>query len=134
MPRPSSALIVDDEAHVRVFLRLLLGEVGISKTWEAGDGRTALELAQTHRPELVLLDVNMPVMGGLEALAQLKAIDPEMAVVMVSSESAMHTVREAARLGAAGYILKQSPRAEALQSLRDAIAEEADAETDEPEE
>jgi two-component system chemotaxis response regulator CheY len=121
MTRPTSALIVDDEAHVRVFLRLLLAELGITTTWEASNGEQALELAREHQPGLVLLDVNMPVMSGLEALAHLKAIDADVLVVMVTSESAMQTVREAARLGAAGYILKQSPKDEALQALRDAI-------------
>lgn len=129
----TSALIVDDETHVRVFLRLLLKEVGIATTWEAADGTRALELAQEHNPDLVLLDVNMPVMTGLETLERLQETHPDVPVVMVSSESALATVREAARLGAVGYILKQSPKDQALQSLRELIAtlENGDGEADE---
>jgi two-component system chemotaxis response regulator CheY len=131
MPTPASALIVDDEAHVRVFLRLLLKEVGISTLWEATDGTRALELVQEHHPELVLLDVNMPVMTGLETLARLQETHPDVPVIMVSSESALSTVREAARLGAMGYILKQIPKEQALKSLRELLAgleEEGEAE------
>ena len=131
MTGPTSALIVDDEAHVRVFVRLLIAELGITTTWEAGNGERAIELVREHRPGLVLLDVNMPVVGGIEALAQIKAIAPDVPVVMISSESAMQTVREAARLGAVGYILKQSSKSEALEALRDAL-DSADAEDDGP--
>jgi two-component system chemotaxis response regulator CheY len=129
----TSALIVDDETHVRVFLRLLLKEIGISTTWEASDGTRALELAEEHNPDLVLLDVNMPVMTGLETLARLQETHPDVPVIMVSSESALATVREAARLGAIGYILKQTPKDQALQSLRELIAglgEEGEEETE----
>ena len=121
MTRPTSALIVDDEAHVRVFVRLLLAELGITTTWEAANGERALELVREHQPELVMLDVNMPVMNGLEALAQIKTIAPDVPVVILSSENAMQTVREAARHGAAGYILKHSPKEEALEALRDVL-------------
>jgi two-component system chemotaxis response regulator CheY len=122
MSTPTSALIVDDEAHVRVFLRLVLKELGITTTWEAADGTSAIELAEAHNPDLVLLDVNMPVMTGLETLARLQETHPDLPVIMVSSESALATVREAARLGAMGYILKQTPKEQALQSLRELIA------------
>jgi two-component system chemotaxis response regulator CheY len=121
MARPTSALIVDDEAHVRVFLRLLLNELGIATTWQAAEGETALALAAEHRPELVLLDVNMPGLSGLETLARIKAAHPDLPVVMVSSENAMTTVREAARLGASGYVLKQTAKDEAREALREII-------------
>lgn len=121
MARPTCALIVDDEAHVRLFLRLLLNDLGIATSWQAAEGETALALAAEHQPELVLLDVNMPGLSGLETLARLKTAHPELPVVMVSSENAMTTVREAARLGASGYILKQTAKDEARQALREII-------------
>jgi two-component system chemotaxis response regulator CheY len=123
MTRPTSALIVDDESHVRVFVRLLLKELGITQTWEASDGATALELVRANDPGLVLLDINMPVMTGLEMLAQLQESNPDLPVIMISSESAMPTVREGARLGAIGYILKQGSREQALEALREALDE-----------
>ena len=121
MPRPTNALIVDDEAHVRVFLRMLLREVGIENVWEAGDGSAAIAMADAHNPELVLLDVNLPMTSGLEVLARLAADHPGMPVIMVTSQSAMKTVLEAAKQGAIAYILKHSPKAETLRMLREAI-------------
>lgn len=121
MARPTTALIVDDEPHVRVFVRLLLKEVGITTTWEAGDGAQGLAMVAQHRPEFVVLDVNLPVMNGLEMLARLHAEAPDLPVLMLSSESAMKTVLEAVRLGAIGYILKHSPKDEALKNLREAL-------------
>jgi two-component system, chemotaxis family, chemotaxis protein CheY len=121
MPPPTNALIVDDEAHVRTFLRLLLRELGITQTWEADDGAAAVEQALAHKPDLVLLDINLPVMTGLQALAKLRQVAPEIPVVMVTSQSALTTVREAVRLGAAGYVLKHTPKAQTLAALREVI-------------
>ena len=121
MARPTNALIVEDEVHVRVFLRLLLKEVGIETVWEAGDGAQGLALAGQHRPQLVLLDVNLPIMNGLEVLEHLAAEHPDMPVIMVTSQSAMKTVLESVKLGAIAYILKHSPKAEAVRMLREAI-------------
>ena len=121
MSRPTNALIVDDEPHVRAFLRLLLKELGITTCWEAPDGAQALEMVAQHKPELVLLDVNLPVMGGLQMLAKLQVIAPDIPVIMMSSEIALKTVREAARLGACAYVLKHNPKAETSKALREAI-------------
>ena len=133
MSRPTNALIVDDEAHVRTFLRLLLKELGITSTWEASDGAAAVEMAVQHKPELVLLDINLPVMSGLQALGRLQELEPDIPVIMVTSQSAMSSVQQAVRLGAAGYILKHSSKNEALRVLRDAIAALEDEETEEAE-
>lgn len=122
MPRPATALIVDDEAHVRTFLRLLLKELGIETIWEAKDGAQALVLAAAQRPELVLLDLNLPLVGGIDVLGQLQRQQPGIPVVIVTSLSAAKIVQEAARLGAIGYILKQSPKDQMLLSLREALA------------
>lgn len=121
MSRPRTALVVDDEPHVRVFLRILLKQLGVEVVGEAGDGATALELVQTLQPEVVLLDINMPVQGGLATLAHLQEIAPELPVVVVSSESAMKTVHEAVRLGALSYILKHSPKEQTLKTLGEAF-------------
>lgn len=130
MPRPTNALIVDDEAHVRTFLRLLLNEAGIEDCLEATSGDAALAIVAQHRPGLVLLDLNLPGMGGLEILDKISKQHPETAVIIVTAQSTMHTVKEAVRLGAVGYILKHNPKAEALASLRellDAMDDESEA-------
>jgi two-component system, chemotaxis family, chemotaxis protein CheY len=121
MPRPTTALIVDDEAHVRAFLRLVLKELGIETVWEADDGAKGLAALAEHKPQLMLLDVNMPVMNGLEVLEQAMRSHPETAVVVITSQSAIQTVHSAHRLGAAAYLLKHSPRADALKTLREVL-------------
>jgi len=117
MARPTNALIVDDEAHVRTFLRLVLKELGITETWEAADGATAVQMTVSHKPEIVLLDINLPVMNGLKALAELRRLEPDIPVVMVTSQSAIGSVQQASRLGAVGYVLKHLPKAQTLASL-----------------
>eukprot|EP01035_Chromulina_nebulosa_P008835 gene8835-11950_t len=106
MARPTNALIVDDEAHVRVFVKTLLKQQGIEQTWEAGDGAQALAMVASHNPELVMLDINLPMMSGLEVLAALQEERPEVPVIMMSSQSSMKTVLECVKLGAVAYILK----------------------------
>lgn len=117
MGRPTNALIVDDEAHVRTFLRLVLKELGITETWEAADGVTGVQMTVTHKPEIVLLDINLPVMNGLQALAELRRLEPDIPVVMVTSQSAIGSVQQASRLGAVGYVLKHLPKAQTVASL-----------------
>lgn len=121
MARPNNALIVDDEAHVRVFVRTLLKQVGIEETWEAGDGAQALAMIAKHQPDLVMLDINLPMMSGLEVLAALQEEPGSPPVIMMSAQSSMKTVLDCVKLGAVAYILKHSPKAEALKLLREAL-------------
>ena len=117
MPRPTSALIVDDEPHVHVYLKILLKQLGINTIWDAAEGHSALELAAEHKPEVVLLDINLPQISGLELLEKLKAAHPSMHVIVVSVESKPETLVRAHDLGADAYVLKHLPRAKILQML-----------------
>ncbi|HEY1792888.1 MAG TPA: response regulator [Opitutaceae bacterium] len=121
MPRPANALIVDDEAHVRMLIKMLLRQLGIETVWEAGDGSDALEKAAAHKPNVILLDINLPMVGGLEVLRQLKAAHPAIPVVIISSQSTMKTVIQARELGAEAYVLKHAPKSEVLQMLSEAF-------------
>jgi len=121
MPRPANALIVDDEPHVRVLIKILLKQLGIETVWEAADGTAALEQAGAHHPNVILLDINLPQVNGIEVLGRLKKAHPEIPVVIVSSQSTMKTVMHARELGAISYVLKHAPRAEVLQMLSDAF-------------
>jgi len=131
MPRPVTALIVDDEPHVHVYLRLLLKQLGVHTVWDAPEGYTAIELAAAHKPDVVLLDINLPQLNGLEVLAKLKAAHPKLPVIVVSVESKPETLVQASELGADGYVLKHLPREKIIQRLSevfDSIEEATDGE------
>ena len=103
-------LIVDNSAAIRKILQrvLLQTDVALGKVMEAGDGVEALEILKTNKVGLILSDVNMPKMDGLQLLSKIKA-DPEyrdIPVVMVTTEGSQAKVMEAVTLGAAGYIRK----------------------------
>lgn len=123
MAKPTCALIVDDEQHVRMYVKLLLRELGITLTWEAAEGAKGVEMAVQNKPELVILDINLPVMSGLQALAEIQRLEPGMPVVMLTGQSSMAAVRDAANLGAVGYILKHHPKSVALRELRGILAQ-----------
>jgi len=116
-----SALVIDDEAHVRKYVRVLLASLGVTTVWEAGSGAEGLELYQQHQPSVVLLDVNMPVMKGDIVMGKLCEIDPHVAVIVVTSESQIGVVRTFQQLGAIGYVLKHAPREVALKMIGEVL-------------
>jgi two-component system, chemotaxis family, chemotaxis protein CheY len=103
-------MVVDDSAAIRKILQRVLRQTGmtIRTIHEAGDGIEALELMKAHRPALVLTDINMPKMDGLQFLAALKASSEwrDIPVVMITTEGGESKVGEAVKLGAAGYVRK----------------------------
>jgi two-component system chemotaxis response regulator CheY len=106
----SDILVVDDSAAIRKILQRVLRQTGmaIRTIFEAGDGQEALELLKLHKIRLVLLDINMPRMDGLQVLACMKSSPQwrDIPVVMITTEGGESTVGEAVRLGAAGYVRK----------------------------
>ena len=103
-------LIVDDSAAIRKILQRMLGQAGFSlgKVLEAGDGVEALEKMKDQSVNLVLSDINMPNMDGIQLLSELKA-NPEyrhVPVIMITTEGGESKVMEAVQLGAAGYVRK----------------------------
>lgn len=101
-----TAVIADDSSSVRMALKGLLEECGLRVAQAVGNGAEAITAVRKHRPGVLCLDVNMPVMGGLEALPLLRELSPETAVVMVTGCADRNFVTQAASLGAKGYILK----------------------------
>ena len=103
-------LIVDDSAAIRKILQRVLrqAEIPVGNVLEAGDGKEALETLKTQSVGLILSDINMPNMDGIEFLRNLKASESwkELPVVMVSTEGSQAKVLEAVGLGAAGYVRK----------------------------
>lgn len=114
---PESALIVDDEAHIRAYVKLLLRTFGVTAFYEAADVPQARELWARHRPGLVMLDVNMPGEDGLGFLAEVRAEDDEAYVVMLTGNAQAGTVKEALAGGADGFIRKDSAREQMLAEL-----------------
>ena len=106
----SDILVVDDSAAIRKILTRVLRQTGmaIQTIHEAGDGQDALAVMALHRIDLVLSDINMPKMDGLQLLASLKASPQwqQIPVVMITTEGGETKVAEAVRLGAAGYVRK----------------------------
>ncbi len=121
MPRPTSALIADDEAHVRAYFRTLLNELGVEACWETEQGAEVVALVGAHSPGLVLLDLNLKGLGGMAVLRQLVESHPEVPVVIITTQNSAELVKQAAELGASGYILKHKPRGQVLGSLRELI-------------
>ena len=106
----SDVLVVDDSAAIRKILQRVLRQTGmaINEIHEAGDGQEALKLLRSRRIDLVLTDINMPRMDGLELLAAIKGSSEWAAVpvVMITTEGGEAKVAEAVRLGAAAYVRK----------------------------
>ena len=103
-------LIVDDSAAIRKILRRVLdqADVRLDKVHEAGDGLEALEILKNFSVQLILCDINMPNMDGIELLQRLKAKEPlrSVPVLMVTTEGSQARVMQALELGAAGYVKK----------------------------
>lgn len=100
------AMLVDDEAHIRLFVKTLLTGMGCQVVAEAGNGREALEGFDTSGPDLVLLDINMPVMDGLAAARELRARSADVLIVMLSSLASLDIVESAMEAGA-NYLLRK---------------------------
>ena len=116
---PVRVLLADDHALVRAGIRALLqGLEGVTVVAETGNGAEVLELARMHRPDVVLLDISMPGLSGLDVSAQLEQELPEVRVVLLSMHANEEYVLQALRSGAAGYMLKDSATAELELALK----------------
>jgi two-component system, NarL family, response regulator LiaR len=118
-PKVARLLIADDHALVREGLRTLLsGEDGIEVIAEANDGQQALNICRELKPDLVLMDVRMPVMDGLEATKKIKQEMPKTSVMMVTMHENPDYLFEAVKTGAAGYVLKDASGERLLSAVR----------------
>ncbi len=101
-----SVLIVDDNDITRETLRVILRHEVYTVAGEAYDGESALEMATRLRPDIILLDVVMPKVSGIEALQNIRMVMPEVKVLMVSANQDQDVVAEVTKLGISGYIIK----------------------------
>jgi DNA-binding NarL/FixJ family response regulator len=112
-------LLVDDHALVRAGIRSLLEKMPeVEVIAEAGDGRVALDLAREHRPDVVLMDLAMSELNGLEATARLKKDQPETHVIILSMHTNEEYVVQALRAGAAGSLVKDAAATELQAAMR----------------
>ena len=111
--KPIRVLLADDHMLVRAGIRSLLEQAGhVEVVAEAGDGHQAVELAKAHHPDVVLMDISMPGLNGLEAARRVIAENPTVRVLMLSMHPLAEYVWEALHAGAAGYLLKNASAAE----------------------
>ncbi|WP_412079634.1 response regulator (plasmid) [Streptomyces xanthophaeus] len=124
--QPIRVLLADDETMIRAGVSLILRHAdGIDVVADAADGRQAVEAAAVHRPDVVLLDIRMPVCDGLAAIGPLLALDPAPRVVMLTTFGDEDNVLRALRAGAAGFLLKDEGPQELISAVRAAAAGDA---------
>jgi DNA-binding NarL/FixJ family response regulator len=112
-------LLADDHTLVRAGIRALLEKLpGVEVAGEASDGREVLDLIQTHQPEVVLMDISMPGLDGLQALARITRDFPHVRVIILSMHHNDEYVWQALKSGASGYLLKKAATAELLAALK----------------
>ncbi|WP_331719235.1 response regulator transcription factor [Streptomyces sp. NBC_00158] len=112
-------LVVDDDPLVRMGLSMMLGGApDLRIVAEAGDGAEAVELVRRYRPDVVLMDIRMPVMDGLAATEALRAMSDAPEVLVLTTFDADAYVLRALRAGAAGFALKDTPPAELVEAVR----------------
>src|SRR5215510_409896 len=115
--RPIRVLVVDDNAGFRESLLSLLGAGNLQVVGEAGSGAEALTMARSLRPDVVLMDVRMPTMDGIEATRRLKTDFPELGIVALSGHEDQEIVRGMLVAGASGYVVKDSDGDEILTAV-----------------
>jgi len=118
-----AVFIVDDHAIIREGLRALLSlESSIDVVGESSDGRDAIRKVGALNPDLVLMDLSMPGINGIEAIRQIKNRNPNLRVVVLTAHRSDEYIRIALEAGANGYLLKESTRAELLIAIRSVMA------------
>jgi DNA-binding NarL/FixJ family response regulator len=119
---PHRILLVDDHALFRQGLRALMaGQAEFAIVGEAGDGRAAYDEALAHQPEIVLMDIALPGLDGLQAAANIKRRMPTVRVVILTSSKSDDHLRQALRVGVDGYVLKDASYDELIMALRSVV-------------
>ena len=123
-------LIVDDEAYVRIGMRTIVnwGELGITMVMEAADGLQALKIFKEIRPDIVLLDIVMPNMNGLEFIRAAKQLKNNCKFLILSCMDELDYYKDAINLGVSGYVLKNSLTGEHLTTVISNLIKEIDTE------
>lgn len=114
-----SVLVADDHSIVREGIRRLIeGESDIDLCAEASDGREVLDQVEIHRPNVVILDITMPEMSGLETLERVRSNHPEVKTILLSVHADPRMIQSAVTLGVDGYLLKNARSSEIVSAIR----------------
>lgn len=116
-------LIADDEPHIRQLIGEIFSSLGAEVVAQAADGAQAVSLFEQTRPDMVVLDINMPKMTGDRALERILEIEPRVVGIMMTSQDSIATVRDCLEIGAAAYILKSNPAPEILRLIQESWPE-----------
>jgi two-component system, chemotaxis family, chemotaxis protein CheY len=119
--KKATIVVVDDDSMMREMLKLMLRSESYSVIGEASNGEEAILLCERFRPGVVLLDINMPKMDGLQALEAIRQVSPATIVIMVSSDATMEKVSEAIKQGASGFVVKPFNSASVLDRVAKCI-------------
>jgi two-component system chemotaxis response regulator CheY len=114
-------LLVDDSEFMRNLLREILAEE-FEIVGEAENGVEAIELYKEHRPDLVMMDIVMPIRDGIEATAKIKDLDPGSHVIMCTSIGQEEKMKKAVKAGADGYITKPFQKPSVMDAIQDVLA------------
>ncbi len=117
MPEKINVLLADDERHIRVLIKRMIKKLDVEFIWEAQNGGEAVEFYKEFKPDLTLLDINMPIKTGIEVLEEIKQFDPNAMVIILTSLANMEDIQRCASLGAAGYIRKDLDEDEMIEII-----------------
>lgn len=115
-----SVLVCDDSMFARKSICMFIATLGIKNIYEAADGKEAVEKYRENKPDIVFMDIVMPVITGIEALSQIKEFDPGAKVIMASSVGTQNHLKSAIKAGAADFLQKPISNEQIKQILENA--------------
>ncbi len=118
-----TAVVIDDSATMRKLLTAILQEMQLQVVGEASDGRQGIEVAAQCQPDIICLDINMPVMSGMEALAQLRSLQLKSKILMITGNADRALIMQALKHGARGYIIKPFEPDKVIHAIQGLLAE-----------
>jgi len=119
-PEPAAVrvLLADDHTMLREAVRRAMEAAGVTVVGEAGDGEEAVQLAADTSPDVILMDVSMPILNGVEATRRIHRDHPDIAIVMLTMHADVDVVRQALSAGAVGYLVKDSSMSQVIEAVR----------------